>query len=192
MSGGSVGVEHRTLLRSLVLGGDARAMSVLRDIFVGELESLPMKKFGDGALVHRSGIYALYYLDPEHPVYARTDPMTPVYVGQATSHLGSRVASLMQSIKQTALHVESCRVRVLPVDDCFISCAERLLLEHFKPLWNCVLTGIGNHAPGKGRTAQVRSDWDTLHPGRPWALVLPPSPHTTEQLLANVAHHLAH
>ena len=46
---------------------------------------------------------------------------------------------------------------------------EAELIHRYRPLWNCVVDGFGNHDPGKGRYNQARSEWDVLHPGRPWA-----------------------
>ena len=44
--------------------------------------------------------------------------------------------------------------------------AERFLIEHFRPIWNVVLDGFGNHDPGKGRTAMKRPRWDSSHAGK--------------------------
>ena len=41
--------------------------------------------------------------------------------------------------------------------------------ESFHPLWNTVIDGFGNKDPGRGRTAQRKSPWDVLHPGRRFA-----------------------
>jgi hypothetical protein len=60
----------------------------------------------------------------------------------------------------------------LVVDDIWIPLGESLLIEKTKPLWNVVVDGFGNHAPGKGRPEQQLSSWDTLHPGRNWATKL--------------------
>jgi hypothetical protein len=51
----------------------------------------------------------------------------------------------------------------------WITMAERFLIEHYRPLWNVLLDGFGNHDPGKGRAEGEISWWDALHPGRPWA-----------------------
>jgi hypothetical protein len=53
--------------------------------------------------------------------------------------------------------------------------AESLLIERYRPLWNVVVDGFGNHAPGSGRYQGKRPNWDTLHPGRVWASRLQPS-----------------
>lgn len=50
-----------------------------------------------------------------------------------------------------------------------IGTIEAALIKLNRPLWNSSLDGFGNHDPGKGRYEQARSDWDVIHPGRPWA-----------------------
>ncbi|MGB9738114.1 MAG: hypothetical protein C0184_16125 [Chloroflexus aggregans] len=39
----------------------------------------------------------------------------------------------------------------------------------FSPIWHTIVTGFGNHDPGKGRYNQQRSLWNPLHPGCRWA-----------------------
>jgi hypothetical protein len=46
---------------------------------------------------------------------------------------------------------------------------EASLIRQYRPLWNMVVDGFGNHDPGKGRYNQAKSEWDILHPGRLWA-----------------------
>jgi hypothetical protein len=46
---------------------------------------------------------------------------------------------------------------------------EAELIRRYAPLWNTVIDGFGNHDPGRGRYDQAKSEWDVLHPGRPWA-----------------------
>ena len=46
---------------------------------------------------------------------------------------------------------------------------ESLLISTFKPVWNRMLDGFGNHDPGAGRYNGLRPLWDLLHPGRSWA-----------------------
>ena len=41
---------------------------------------------------------------------------------------------------------------------------------------NFLIEGFGIHTPGKGRKNQVKSRWDTLHPGRHLAKGLPTNP----------------
>lgn len=57
----------------------------------------------------------------------------------------------------------------------------------FRPLWNVVVAGFGNHDPGKGRRGQEKSVWDTLHPGRSWAATLPVHTKTAKELQRTIA-----
>jgi len=50
-----------------------------------------------------------------------------------------------------------------------IGTVEAALIRHYTPLWNTYVDGFGNHTPGNGRFNQAKSDWDVIHPGRPWA-----------------------
>lgn len=55
----------------------------------------------------------------------------------------------------------------------------------FRPVWNMVIDGFGNHDPGSGRYNQKISSWDTLHPGRSWAMKLQPGK-SREQIYVEV------
>lgn len=72
--------------------------------------------------------------------------------------------------------------RYLIADDIWIPLGESLLIEKFQPLWNVLIEGFGIHTPGAGRRKQVRSKWDTLHPGRAFARDLPMNPQIPQQL----------
>ena len=50
-----------------------------------------------------------------------------------------------------------------------IGTVEAALIRQYTPIWNSCIDGFGNHDPGSGRYDQAKSDWDILHPGRPWA-----------------------
>jgi hypothetical protein len=76
------------------------------------------------------------------------------------------------------------------VDEVFIPLGETLLIMHFKPLWNAVLDGFGNHPPGRGREAGKKPLWDVIHPGRAWAERLRASK-TPDQAMELIANYLA-
>jgi hypothetical protein len=139
-----------------------------------------------------AGVYALYYLDGFKPysLLAKANRSRkwaqPIYVGEAVPPgsrkggyglgadpgdvLWRRLKEHAKSIEQAEnLSIEDFRSRYLVVDDIWIPLGESLLIETFNPLWNRLLDGFGNHDPGKGRYNQMRSAWDILHPGRPWA-----------------------
>lgn len=89
------------------------------------------------------------------------------------------------------LAVSDFLCRYLVADDIWVPLGEALLIGHYRPLWNVVVDGFGNHAPGGGREQQARSLWDTLHPGRRWAFRLPESPRSVAEIQALVADHMS-
>jgi hypothetical protein len=88
------------------------------------------------------------------------------------------------------LRLSDFRCRYLVADDIWVPLGEALLIGHYRPLWNVVVDGFGNHPPGSGRTDQARSPWDELHPGRTWAFKLPPPKRPREEILEQIARHL--
>ena len=152
-----------------------------------------------------AGIYAIYY-SGEFPAYRPlAEPIRnkagerPIYVGKAVPPgarkggfglsiapgpaLYSRLREHARSIQETnSVRLEDFYCRYLIADDIWIPLGESLLIERFHPLWNVLIEGFGIHTPGAGRKKQVRSKWDTLHPGRALAADLPPNPQTASQL----------
>jgi len=122
----------------------------------------------------------------------------PIYVGKAVPPgarkggfgLGTapgpaifkRLTEHANSIKVTELKIGDFYCQYLVSEDIWIPLGESLLIEWFKPLWNVLIEGFGNHPTGKRRETQNRSRWDTLHPGRVWAAKLPPNPKTAAEL----------
>ncbi len=89
------------------------------------------------------------------------------------NELFNRLQQHARSIDQAEnLGLESFYCRYLVVLPVWINLAEQFLVNHFKPVWNLVLEGFGNHDPGKGRTGMRKPKWDIMHPGRPWAMKL--------------------
>ena len=87
--------------------------------------------------------------------------------------LANRLNQHATSIDQANnLKLSDFSCRYLVVDDIWIPLGESLLIERFSPIWNTRIDGFGNHAPGRGRQDQARSQWDVLHSGRPWATKL--------------------
>lgn len=141
-----------------------------------------------------SGVYALYYTGSLsfYSRIASSDLSAPVYVGKAVptgarkggrrtgyesgTELYRRLRDHAKSVEQVrnlALNEFQCRfLVVVPV---WITLAERFLIDHFRPAWNTVIDGFGNHPPGRGRRDMRRPRWDILHPGRPWAAELHPA-----------------
>lgn len=148
---------------------------------------------GDVGVFEGAGIYAVYYHGKFEPYSALVgDPGSarpPIYVGKAIPKggrkggwglglnpgnvLANRLRQHARSIEDaTNLNLADFACRYLVVDDVWIPLAESLLIERFGPIWNTVLDGFGNHDPGKGRRAGQRPAWDTVHPGRTWAIAL--------------------
>jgi hypothetical protein len=134
-------------------------------------------------------VYAIYYygdFTPYSCLVKKPSP-PPIYVGKAVP-VGSRKGGqpessgheLCQRLAQHAksiewaknLEIDEFKCRYLVVVPVWIALAERFLVEHYRPIWNVVIDGFGNHDPGAGRRAMKRPRWDVLHPGRPWATTL--------------------
>ena len=139
-----------------------------------------------------AGIYAIYYTG-KFPLYEKIAKRNrenlfaqPIYVGKAVpagarkggfglgdepgQALYKRLCDHAKSVAEAGnLNAKDFFCRFLAVDDIWIPLAESLLIEMFEPLWNRVMDGFGNHDPGKGRYEQKMSQWDSIHPGRPWA-----------------------
>jgi DNA mismatch endonuclease Vsr len=136
-------------------------------------------------------LYALYYKGSfrayRQMAQRNTDTAQwPIYVGKAIPKGGRRGASLFSEVsgryllarlkdhadsirEATNLRIEDFSCRHLRVDDIWIPLGETLLISRFKPVWNLLLDGFGNHDPGAGRYEGLIPLWDVLHPGRPWA-----------------------
>ena len=139
------------------------------------------------------GVYALYYLGSfDHYSHiarqSQQDYRQPIYIGKAvpagwrtarTAHtdqdkaLYQRLqehARSISSVESLEVHDFRCRFMILNgVETDLISAVESELIRTYRPLWNTVVDGFGNHDPGGGRYNQARSEWDVLHSGRGWA-----------------------
>lgn len=101
--------------------------------------------------------------------------------------LWNRLSEHSQSLQAVNLNLQHFPCRYLIADDIWIPLGENLLIEMFRPLWNVLVAGFGNHDPGKGRRGQEKSAWDTLHPGRSWAAMLPAHTKTAKELQRTIA-----
>jgi hypothetical protein len=146
------------------------------------VQSLPPPASFTGA-----GVYGLYYAGGFDLYAPLGNPACthPVYIGKAvppgwrtarapetkTPDLYRRLCEHARSIDLTAsliLDDLRCRFMILDQTDLIVPIEARLI-RSYKPLWNTIMDGFGNHDPGSGRYNQARSEWDVLHPGRPWA-----------------------
>jgi len=163
-----------------------------------------------------AGIYAIYYVGPfptYQPIVARNingQFLQPIYVGKAVPQ-GSRKGGLIDEglssyalfdrlriHAQTISDVDNLGIadfhyRYLVVDDIWIPLGETYMIETFQPVWNKVLDGFGNKTPGKRRSAQYMSLWDTVHPGRGYVrdLNLPSHPKPIADILKDIEKYLS-
>ena len=73
---------------------------------------------------------------------------------------------------EDTLTVEDFQYRSLVVQSGWQGAAEDYLIHLFKPVWNNetgICYGLGKHGDAPTTRANLRSPWDTLHPGRDWA-----------------------
>ncbi|MGK3201052.1 Eco29kI family restriction endonuclease [Amycolatopsis sp. MEPSY49] len=159
-----------------------------------------------------AGLYAIYYSGsfPAYELLRRANEdklVVPIYIGKAvpkggrrgievTAHTNSR--ALSDRIREHAnsvraadnLDIADFHARWLVVEDIWIPLGESALIREHRPVWNALLDGFGNHDPGKGRRAGIRTRWDTLHPGRPWAPNFPPRDETPDAIEQDVREYL--
>jgi len=155
------------------------------------------------------GVYALYY-NGDNELYAKITELNrgafaqPIYVGKAVpvgwrtartqlseaSELYARLREHARSIDQgSGLEVAHFRCRFVILGGAetdLVVPVEAELIRRYTPLWNTVVDGFGNHDPGAGRYNQARSEWDVLHPGRPWADRLTGEPPRRDDVIAGV------
>lgn len=160
------------------------AQSVVRAMLDRSPEPLPLTEPFPG-----SGVYAIYYggaFEAYKPI-RNLGEGPPIYVGKAIPSGGRRGRrragqndsgrSLFKRLNEHAGSIEAVenlsladfRCRYLVVKYVWITLAERFLIDSFRPVWNVVVDGFGNHPPGGGRTTMMIPKWDTIHPGRAWA-----------------------
>lgn len=162
-----------------------------------------------GGIPAGAGVYAIYYLG-DFALYAAIAAANrdgafgmPIYVGKAVPQgarkggtgfdagegtaLRRRLADHAKSLNQAQnLELRDFAFRALTVDDIWIPLGEAVLIQRFRPLWNVVLDGFGNHDPGTRRANQYRSPWDVLHPGRNFAAKLAHGPWGIEEIETRV------
>lgn len=165
----------------------------------------PPKKF------HGPGVYAIYYigkLDIYNKFYTcnRTSFELPIYVGKAVPRGWRQGRSFKDTIsyelygrlKEHSRNIDVAKNLILSDFKCrfmilekfatnMIGTVEAALIRHYTPLWNTYVDGFGNHTPGNGRFNQAKSDWDVIHPGRPWANKCKGEHSTKEQVDQKIA-----
>ena len=161
-----------------------------------------------------AGVYAIYYggnFESYNHITAANQKgaKTPIYVGKAvppgwrvgrTARDGRNVRPLHNRLDEHAGSINDaenlnigdfcCQFMILDgsASD-LISACEAQLIRQFTPLWNTIVDGFGNHTPGEGRFDQARSEWDVLHPGRPWAARCRGVAPILEDIVSKIARH---
>lgn len=181
------------------------AKSIAEELMRHNPQALPPSPF-IGA-----GVYAIFYVG-NNEIYKKMAEYNrshncayPIYVGKAVPQgarkggmglgddqgpaLKSRLGDHAKSISEACdLDIQDFKCRFIVVDDIWIPLAESLIIAKYKPIWNNIIDGFGNHDPGKGRKLQEKSQWDILHPGRKWAAKLAQGPKNQEELRRLVAY----
>ena len=161
-----------------------------------------------------AGVYAIFYLGSD-PLYGKLGQINrehncviPIYVGKAvrpggrkgividspdaSKALFNRLNDHAQSIAAASnLSIDDFKCKYLLIEDIWIPLAESIVITQFKPIWNTIIDGFGNHDPGAGRVKGKRSMWDTLHPGRAWANKLCDGVSTREELVHKIEDYLS-
>lgn len=174
----------------------------------------PVAFLSDTGDLRGAGVYAIYYTGP-FPVYRPIAEQNrdgafqqPIYVGKAIPKGGrkggistdaGKGTALRDRLRQHAASIEQAEnldladfsYRCLVVDDIWIPLGENMLIETFRPVWNIIIDGFGNKAPGRRRATQYRSSWDILHPGRDFSKYLADSELTPEDIARKLEAYLA-
>ncbi len=158
-----------------------------------------------------SGVYAIYY-NGDLPAYAGISRReNPIYVGKAdpadpasktAMEQGDRLANRLNDHRKniakaaTTLKLEDFQYRAIVVQTGWQNSAENYLIHLFKPIWNNemdICYGFGKHGDDPATRANLRSPWDTLHPGRDWAHRDPnmKDARPPERVIEDIAQHLA-
>lgn len=147
----------------------------------------PRKVLANVERFYGSGVYAIYY-NGNFPAYKGISKKEhPIYVGKADPadaasktayEQGDRLANRLNDHRKniakatTTLKLEDFEYRALVVQTGWQTSAEDYLIHLFKPIWNSevdICYGFGKHGDDPGTRANLRSPWDTMHPGREWA-----------------------
>lgn len=169
---------------------------------------VPLPEIGKDRF-YGSGIYALYYRG-EFPAYVPVQSTeTPIYVGKVDPNIDTARTPLEQGEKLSVrlkdhLRSISCakdtlaagdfEYRALVVQSGWQGAAESYLIGLFRPIWNNeidICYGLGKHGDAPGTRKNLRSPWDTLHPGRDWAHRDPdmPDARPKERILEDIRKH---
>lgn len=154
---------------------------------VVHFERQPRQGLSNTVDVEGPGVYAIFYAGAYGPYAPVAGSEYPIYVGKAVppgsrkgEDIDASAPALRRRLREHAKSISAAEnidladfhCKHMAVEPVWIALAERFLIDYYKPVWNLVLDGFGDHDPGRGRRDSQRSWWDTLHPGRSWAAKL--------------------
>ena len=134
-----------------------------------------------------AGVYAIYYEGSDVKAYEKlSGTETPIYVGKADpaepyaettegqgEALYKRLKEHAKNIGKTDLEPCDFTCRYAAIQSGMQSAVEHFMIRFYQPIWNKeikVCYGIGKHGDSAKTRANKRSPWDTMHPGRKWAV----------------------
>jgi hypothetical protein len=182
------------------------------DEAIGFFAETPVHKLPPPDEFLGNGVYALYYIG-SYELYAKVFASNkvaatqPIYVGKAVPpgwrtarSTDSTAPVLYRRLQEHARSIEQaknllvddflCRFMILEgAESDLVIPVEAELIRRYRPLWNSVVDGFGNHDPGKGRYNQAKSEWDVLHPGRLWSQRLTGPAPRLEEIVAKLRQH---
>jgi hypothetical protein len=171
----------------------------------------PRKQLANVERFYGAGVYALYYngdfkayrgiSKKEHPIYVgKADPADPS--SKTAFDQGDRLSNRLNEHRKniakatSTLKLEDFEYRAVVVQTGYQTAAENYLIPLFKPIWNNetnICYGLGKHGDDPGTRANLRSPWDTMHPGRDWAYRDPKmkDARPAEKIAKDIVEHLA-
>ena len=153
-----------------------------------------------------AGVYAIYYHGKTEKAYLPLScAETPIYVGKADPKnpkaetveeqgqaLYSRLKEHAKNIAKTNLHLADFCYRAAPIQTGMQAAVEDFMIRLFRPIWNKeikICFGIGKHGDSAKTRANKRSPWDTMHPGRRWAVHTKADQMNRAEIETKIAHH---
>ena len=145
------------------------------------------EKLSEVKLFYGSGVYAIYYTG-DFPEYSNISGSEhPIYVGKADPAIKGARTAHEQGAKLAGRLAEHCKniSKAENLDDNDFACrylvvasgwqisAEQHLIWLYQPIWNSetkICYGLGKHGDSSETRGNKRSPWDTMHPGRAWAV----------------------
>ena len=167
--------------------------------------SHPLAKVPD---FYGAGVYAIYYRGDFSAYSSLSNHDHPIYVGKADPQssnannvidqgrtLSSRLREHAKSIRaaKSTLNLDDFTCRFLVTQSGFQKSAEEYLIHFFRPIWNSetkICFGLGKHGDSSKTRVNKRSPWDTMHPGRKWAVDTTEDQKPREQIIREIAGYL--